>query len=117
MLGSTAAASAADVPKAADVPAGAERRKPARGRRRPGSAARCGASAPCCSCSAFLFVYLTPDVLITVKSGEVGVLYRRLAGGTQIDSVTRRGLTFVAPWDRLFICNVRVQECKHRCTC
>ena len=61
----------------------------------------------------FLFVYLTPDVFITVQSGEVGVLYRRLGGGTQIDSVTGEGLTFVAPWDVLFIYNVRVQECKH----
>jgi regulator of protease activity HflC (stomatin/prohibitin superfamily) len=63
---------------------------------------------------AFLFLYVTPDVLITVQSGEVGVLYRRLGGGTQIDSVTGEGLTFVAPWDRLFIYNVRVQEHKHK---
>lgn len=62
---------------------------------------------------AFLFLYLTPDILITVKSGEVGVLYRRLAGGTQTDRVIGEGLTFVAPWDLLFIYNVRVQECKH----
>lgn len=61
----------------------------------------------------FLFLYMTPDILVTVKSGEVGVLYRRLGGGTQTEEIVGEGLTFVPPWDRLFIYTVRVQEEKH----
>jgi regulator of protease activity HflC (stomatin/prohibitin superfamily) len=61
----------------------------------------------------FLFVYLTPDIFVTVQSGEVGVLYRRLAGGTQTDQVIGEGLVLVAPWDRLYIYTIRVQEAKH----
>lgn len=62
---------------------------------------------------AFLIVYLTPDIFVTVQSGEVGVLYRRLGGGTQTETVVGEGLTLVAPWDRLFIYTIRVQEAKH----
>jgi regulator of protease activity HflC (stomatin/prohibitin superfamily) len=111
---STAAASAADVPtpagaaNAAEAPA-STRAKAATWIR--GARVRLGVVL---FVLAFVFVYLTPDVLVTVQSGEVGVLYRRLAGGTQIDSVKGEGLTFVAPWDQLFIYNVRVQECKHK---
>lgn len=64
----------------------------------------------------FLFVYMTPDVFVTVGSGEVGVLYRRLAGGTQTELVIGEGMTMVAPWDKLFIYSVRVQEEKHTMT-
>ena len=109
-----AAESAGDVPKVADAQSGADAKKPARGKAATwirGAMLRLAAVA---FVLAFLFVYLTPDVLITVHSGQVGVLYRRLAGGTQIDSVKGEGLTFVAPWDRLFIYNVRVQEHKHK---
>jgi regulator of protease activity HflC (stomatin/prohibitin superfamily) len=114
LASSATAASAGDVPKVADVPTGADVTKPARGKAATwirGAMWRLGAVL---FFLAFLFVYLTPDVLVTVQSGEVGVLYRRLAGGTQIDSVKGEGLTFVAPWDRLFIYNVRVQEHKHK---
>jgi regulator of protease activity HflC (stomatin/prohibitin superfamily) len=120
LVNSPTAENAADVPKTADTAstagatgaAGAQ--KPARGKVKTwirGAMWRLGAVL---FALAFLFVYLTPDVLITVQSGEVGVLYRRLGGGTQIDSVTGEGLTFVAPWDQLFIYNVRVQEHKHK---
>src|SRR5687767_8399107 len=108
-LASSTAAASAD-----DVPSGAVVTKPARGKAATwirGALLRLGVVL---FVLAFLFVYLTPDVLVTVHSGEVGVLYQRLGGGTQIDSVKGEGLTFVAPWDRLFIYNVRVQEHKHK---
>lgn len=110
---SDAAASAADVPSVADT-AGTAVPKPARSKTAVwvrGALWRLGVVL---FVLAFFFVYLTPDVFITVQSGEVGVLYRRLAGGTQIDSVTGEGLTWVAPWDKLYIYNVRVQEAKHK---
>jgi regulator of protease activity HflC (stomatin/prohibitin superfamily) len=61
----------------------------------------------------FLAVYLAPDIFVTIQSGDVGVIYRRFAGGTQTEQVIGEGLTFVPPWDQLFIYSIRVQECKH----
>lgn len=58
-------------------------------------------------------LFLTPDIFVTVQSGEVGVLYRRFGGGTQTEQVVGEGMTLVSPWDRLFIYNVRVQEVRH----
>ncbi len=62
---------------------------------------------------AFFVIYFAPTIFITVHSGEVGVLYLRFAGGTQTDRVLGEGMKVIAPWDRLFIYNVRVQEVKH----
>src|SRR5665213_2031768 len=58
-------------------------------------------------------IYFWPQVFITIHSGEVGVLYMRFGGGTQTDRVLGQGLKIIAPWDRLFIYDVRVQETKH----
>lgn len=62
---------------------------------------------------AFLVAFLTPDMFITVESGEVGVLYRRFGGGTQTEQVIGEGFTMISPWDRIFIYTVRVQEVRH----
>src|SRR6202043_1552503 len=61
----------------------------------------------------FVAIYFWRDVFITIRSGEVGVLYLRFGGGTQTDRVLGEGLKIIAPWDRLFIYDVRVQEIKH----
>jgi regulator of protease activity HflC (stomatin/prohibitin superfamily) len=62
---------------------------------------------------AFLAMYLAPDIFVEIQSGEVGVMFRRFAGGTQTEQVVGEGLVFVPPWDQLFIYSTRVQECKH----
>ena len=61
----------------------------------------------------FVVIYFWRDVFITVQSGEVAVLYLRFGGGTQTDRVLGEGLKIIAPWDKLFIYDVRVQEVKH----
>jgi regulator of protease activity HflC (stomatin/prohibitin superfamily) len=61
----------------------------------------------------FMVIYFWRDVFITVHSGEVGVLYLRFGGGTQTDRVLGEGLKIIAPWDHLFVYDVRVQEIKH----
>lgn len=63
----------------------------------------------------FLFatIYYWPKMFITIESGHVGVLYLRFGGGTQTDRVFGEGLKIIAPWDKLFIYEVRVQEVKH----
>ncbi len=54
--------------------------------------------------------YLYDRIVITVKPGEGGVLYKRFGGGTVIDKVYAEGIHFILPWDYMFIYNVRVQE-------
>lgn len=63
----------------------------------------------------FLFatIYFWPRMFITIESGHVGVLYLRFGGGTQTDRVFGEGMKIIAPWDKLFIYEVRVQEVKH----
>jgi regulator of protease activity HflC (stomatin/prohibitin superfamily) len=64
----------------------------------------------------FLALFVSPDVFYTIHSGEVGVLYLRFFGGTQIDRVLGEGVQLIAPWDRLTIYTTRVQEEKHEMT-
>ena len=61
----------------------------------------------------FVLVYFWQFMFFTVQSGEVGVLYLLFGGGTQTDRVLGEGMKVIAPWDKLFIYNVRVQEVKH----
>lgn len=61
----------------------------------------------------FATIYYWPRMFITIESGHVGVLYLRFGGGTQTDRVFGEGLKIIAPWDKLFIYEVRVQEVKH----
>jgi regulator of protease activity HflC (stomatin/prohibitin superfamily) len=52
-------------------------------------------------------------IVITIQSGEAGVLYWRFFGGTETDHVYPEGIRLVAPWDQMFIYNVRVQTVLH----
>ncbi|MGE0863199.1 MAG: prohibitin family protein [Vicinamibacterales bacterium] len=61
----------------------------------------------------FLLVYFWPTVFVTIESGQVGVMYRRFAGGTVTDRLLGEGLRFVPPWDKMFIYSVRLQEVRH----
>jgi SPFH domain/Band 7 family protein len=59
-----------------------------------------------------LVVVLVPHMVVTVPSGEVGVLWKRFAGGTVLDPRELRdeGLHVIFPWDRLFLYDLRVQS-------
>src|SRR5437870_4044639 len=61
----------------------------------------------------FAVIFFWQSIFITIQSGDVGVLYKRFGGGTQTDRVLGEGIKVIAPWDKLFIYNVRVQEVKH----
>lgn len=58
----------------------------------------------------FLVLFFAPDIFVTVKAGEAGVLWRRFFGGTVRDKVYGEGLHVIWPWDKLYIYNVRVQQ-------
>jgi regulator of protease activity HflC (stomatin/prohibitin superfamily) len=57
-----------------------------------------------------LLVFFFDKVVISIHSGELGVLYRRLGGGTQIDTVYREGLHLILPFNKMYIYNVRKQQ-------
>ncbi|MCP4350260.1 MAG: prohibitin family protein [Desulfobacterales bacterium] len=61
----------------------------------------------------FMFAYLFHNIVITIHSGEAGVLYKRFFGGTVVDRVYAEGIHFIYPWDTLYVYNVRVQEVFH----
>lgn len=60
--------------------------------------------------SAFLVMFLWPYMVITVHPGELGVLYARFGGGTVKDRTYEEGIHLIAPWDILYVYDVRVQE-------
>jgi regulator of protease activity HflC (stomatin/prohibitin superfamily) len=57
-------------------------------------------------------VVLWPHVVVTVPSGEVGVLWKRFGGGTVLDPrrLKSEGLHLILPWDELFLYDLRVQS-------
>ncbi len=52
-------------------------------------------------------LYLSSEIFITIKSGERGVLYKRFKGGTDLESSYKPGFHLKAPWNSIFIYNVR----------
>src|SRR6266852_5642109 len=57
-------------------------------------------------------IVLYPFVVVNVPSGDVGVLWKRFRGGTQLDprQLKDEGLRLVWPWDRLFLYDLRLQS-------
>jgi len=57
-------------------------------------------------------VVLAPHVVVTVPSGQVGVLWKRFAHGTVRDPRQLRGegLHLLLPWDKLFLYDLRIQS-------
>src|SRR5690606_37069641 len=67
--------------------------------------------------------YLIPGVIIglivivilfksyvTIRSGEVGVIYRTFGGGVDTETVLGEGFHLIAPWNDVFVYGVRQQE-------
>jgi regulator of protease activity HflC (stomatin/prohibitin superfamily) len=62
----------------------------------------------------FFIVYFWSNIVITIHSGELGILYRRLFGGTVVDRVYGEGLTITWPWNIMTVYNVRYQTTPHK---
>ena len=54
-----------------------------------------------------LVLYLSSELFITIKAGERGVLYQRFQGGTDFDISYKPGFHVKAPWNEIFVYNVR----------
>jgi regulator of protease activity HflC (stomatin/prohibitin superfamily) len=57
-------------------------------------------------------VVLYPHMVITVPSGEVGVLWKRFGGGTVLDprKLKNEGFNLILPWNRVFLYDLRLQS-------
>ena len=54
-------------------------------------------------------LYLSSEIFITIKAGERGVLYQRFQGGTNFEISYSPGFHIKAPWNDIFVYNVREQ--------
>lgn len=57
-----------------------------------------------------IILFLWPSIVISIKPGELGVLYARFRGGTQLQHTYEEGIHIIQPWNIMYIYDVRVQE-------
>lgn len=118
------AASVADIPSDATLEKGLEKGPDGRaGRKRPrsGRMSRLMDSMAPLFAAVFVVVllvllYFWNGIVVTVRSGEAGVLYRLFEGGTVTDRVYPEGLYVLWPWNKMYVYNVRVQTVRHQFT-
>jgi regulator of protease activity HflC (stomatin/prohibitin superfamily) len=58
----------------------------------------------------FLLIFFFNRIVVSIHPGELGVLWRWLGGGTQIDTVYREGVHVIWPFNRMYVYNVRKQQ-------
>ena len=58
----------------------------------------------------FFFILLTNTTFITINPGEKGVIFKRFSGGLEKDEIYNQGFEIVAPWNKMYIYDVRIQE-------
>lgn len=54
-------------------------------------------------------VFFVPTLVQTIPAGQVGVLYKRFGGGTDVTSVLSEGVVLVLPWDVVTVYDTRIQ--------
>jgi regulator of protease activity HflC (stomatin/prohibitin superfamily) len=58
----------------------------------------------------FLVIFFFNWIVISIGPGELGVLWRRLGGGTVVHTVYREGLHIILPINKMYSYNVRKQR-------
>ena len=58
----------------------------------------------------FAVMLLSNTTFLTIDPGEKGVLFKRFGGGLEKDKVYSQGFHIVAPWNTMFIYDVRIDE-------
>lgn len=59
---------------------------------------------------AFAAVFFHDSYIVSIHSGQLGILWRRLGGGTVIDTVYGEGIHLILPFNRMYIYSVRTQQ-------
>jgi regulator of protease activity HflC (stomatin/prohibitin superfamily) len=55
-------------------------------------------------------VIIWPYIVVNIGPGNVGVLYRRFFGGTELNYIFKEGTHSIFPWDEMYIYDVKSQE-------
>jgi regulator of protease activity HflC (stomatin/prohibitin superfamily) len=50
------------------------------------------------------------SMFVTIDSGEKGVLFKKFGGGLEKDIVYGQGFHIIAPWNEMFVYDVKIQE-------
>jgi regulator of protease activity HflC (stomatin/prohibitin superfamily) len=58
----------------------------------------------------FVVLMFANSIFLTIQPGEKGVLFRRFGGGLDKENVYSQGFHIIAPWNKMFIYDVRIQE-------
>jgi regulator of protease activity HflC (stomatin/prohibitin superfamily) len=58
----------------------------------------------------FAAVFFHDSYIVSIQSGQLGILWRRLGGGTVIDRVYGEGIHLILPFNKMYIYNVRTQQ-------
>lgn len=58
----------------------------------------------------FFFIALTNTTFLTIKSGQKGVLFKKFGGGLEKERVYDQGFQVIAPWNTMFIYDVKTNE-------
>ena len=60
---------------------------------------------------AFIFILsLSNSIFLTIDAGQRGVLFKRFGGGLEKDNIYKQGFQIIAPWNTMFIYDVRTNE-------
>lgn len=57
---------------------------------------------------AMTFLLLAPRMVVSIRSGEAGVLYRFFSG-TEMNEIYGEGVHVILPWNRMYIYDMRLQ--------
>jgi regulator of protease activity HflC (stomatin/prohibitin superfamily) len=58
----------------------------------------------------FAAVFFHDTYIVSIHSGQLGILWRRLGGGTVIDTVYGEGIHVILPINKMYVYNVRTQQ-------
>ncbi len=63
-----------------------------------------------------LLAFFWTNIVITIRPGEVGVLFKRFGQGTVVDIVYQEGLIIIFPWNIMYKYDTRVQQHQYTMT-
>lgn len=63
-----------------------------------------------CLVMLLVLIFFFDRIVVSIRPGELGVLWRRLGAGTVTDRVYREGLHVILPFNKMYVYNVRKQK-------
>lgn len=58
----------------------------------------------------WFFIYFIPDIFVSIKPGQGGVLWKRFEGGTVTEHYYEEGFHTIPPWDEMYLYDLRYQQ-------